>query len=143
MTSSQSTSHADLEKTPPEACVQKAALDDPDAEFGGHEARQRLERKLVRKIDVRMSILTVIYILNYVRLPWLKMSSSSHFRCAYRLIVTMLRTTHTVSLSRLANFCGRAARARGLETDLDLHDQEFPTLLSILYAGYIFMQIPS
>ena len=42
-------------------------MDDPDAEFGGHEARLQLERKLVRKIDIRMSILTVIYILNYVR----------------------------------------------------------------------------
>ena len=37
-----------------------------DAEFGGRESRQRLERKLLRKIDARMSILVVIYILNYV-----------------------------------------------------------------------------
>jgi hypothetical protein len=39
-----------------------------DAEFGGREARQRLERKLLRKLDARMSILVLIYILNYVRL---------------------------------------------------------------------------
>jgi len=38
-----------------------------DAEFGGAEARHRLERGLLRKIDARMSILVVIYILNYVR----------------------------------------------------------------------------
>jgi hypothetical protein len=37
-----------------------------DAEFGGPEERQRLERKLLWKVDVRMSILVVIYILNYV-----------------------------------------------------------------------------
>lgn len=38
-----------------------------DEDFGGHEARVQLERKLVRKLDLRMSIMIVIYILNYVR----------------------------------------------------------------------------
>jgi hypothetical protein len=41
---------------------------DIDDEFGGKEARLRLERELLRKLDMRMSILIVIYILNYVRL---------------------------------------------------------------------------
>ena len=40
---------------------------DEDEEFGGHDARRHLERNLVRKLDFRMSILIVIYILNYVR----------------------------------------------------------------------------
>ena len=40
---------------------------DPDAEFGGHEARKELEKKLLRKLDARMCILIIIYILNYVR----------------------------------------------------------------------------
>lgn len=40
---------------------------DTDDEFGGHEARKQLEKKLLRKLDLRMSILIVIYILNYVR----------------------------------------------------------------------------
>ena len=39
---------------------------DPDAEFGGAEARKELERRLLLKLDARMSILVVIYILNYV-----------------------------------------------------------------------------
>ncbi len=39
---------------------------DPDAEFGGLEARRRLERKLLWKLDLRMSVLVFIYILNYV-----------------------------------------------------------------------------
>jgi hypothetical protein len=39
---------------------------DPDAEFGGLEARKRLEKTLLLKLDLRMSILIVIYILNYV-----------------------------------------------------------------------------
>jgi MFS family permease len=36
-----------------------------------------------------------------------------------------------------------AARSRGLVADLHLTDQQFATLLSILYVGYIIMQIPS
>ena len=44
--------------------------DDSDDEFGGKEARQRLERKLLRKIDLRLSILVVMYIVNYVNLHW-------------------------------------------------------------------------
>lgn len=42
--------------------------DDPDAKFGGHEARKKLEKKLLRKVDLRMSVLIFIYILNYVSL---------------------------------------------------------------------------
>jgi len=38
-----------------------------DAEFGGPEARRKLERRLLLKLDLRMSIMVVIYILNYVR----------------------------------------------------------------------------
>jgi len=45
--------------------------EDPDAEFGGTEERKRLEKKLLRKIDMRMSILVIIYILNYVSLQHL------------------------------------------------------------------------
>jgi hypothetical protein len=41
---------------------------DHDALFGGPEERKRLEKKLLRKVDARMSILIVIYILNYVGL---------------------------------------------------------------------------
>ncbi|KAI0065885.1 sugar transporter [Artomyces pyxidatus] len=82
--------------------------DDADGEFGGAEARLRLERKLLWKLDLRMSIMVVIYILNYID----------------------------------RNNAG-AARLRGFEADLHLKGQEFATLLSILYVGYILMQIPS
>ncbi|ETW84071.1 major facilitator superfamily [Heterobasidion irregulare TC 32-1] len=81
---------------------------DADAEFGGTEARKKLEKKLLRKLDLRMSILIVIYILNYI-----DRNNAS------------------------------AARLRGFETDLKLKGEEFNTLLSILYVGYILMQIPS
>ena len=39
---------------------------DPDTEFGGTEARKRLEMKLLFKLDARMSILVIIYLLNCV-----------------------------------------------------------------------------
>ncbi|KAJ3736423.1 sugar transporter [Lentinula guzmanii] len=89
----------------------RASLDegDPDAIFGGSEARLALERKLLWKIDLRiLGVLVPIYILNYVD----------------------------------RNNAG-AARLRGFESDLHLKGQEFATLLSILYVGYIIMQIPS
>ena len=50
-----------------EAFVLDTAIVDPDAEFGGPEERRRLERKLLWRLDCRMSIMVVIYILNYVR----------------------------------------------------------------------------
>lgn len=40
---------------------------DPDEEFGGTENRLMIEKRLLRKLDLRVSILVVIYILNYVR----------------------------------------------------------------------------
>ena len=52
---------------------------DPDAEFGGTEARKRLEKKLLLKLDARMSILVVIYILNYV-----SCTRRMNFRCESR-----------------------------------------------------------
>ena len=44
----------------------KYNADDSNADFGGTEARRILEKRLIRKIDLRMSIMVVIYILNYV-----------------------------------------------------------------------------
>ena len=46
--------------------VEHVPVEDPDAEFGGKEERRRIERKLLWKLDCRMSIMIVIYILNYV-----------------------------------------------------------------------------
>ncbi len=40
----------------------------PDIGTGFGQARLNLERKLLRKLDTRLSILVLIYILNYVRL---------------------------------------------------------------------------
>ncbi|GAA5908892.1 uncharacterized protein JCM6883_004205 [Sporobolomyces salmoneus] len=70
--------------------------------------RERLEKRLLRKLDARFLILIVIYILNYIDRQALS-----------------------------------AAKSYGVVTDLGLKGQEYPTLLSILYVGYILMQIPS
>ncbi|KIK41466.1 hypothetical protein CY34DRAFT_13043 [Suillus luteus UH-Slu-Lm8-n1] len=79
---------------------------DFDVEFGG--TRDKLERRLLWKLDLRMSMLVLIYILNFI-----DRNNAS------------------------------AARSRGLATDLHLEGQQFATLLSILYVGYIIMQVPS
>jgi len=84
-----------------------ALLVDSD-EWGGIEGRRELERKLVWKLDKRMSILVLIYILNYI------------------------------DRNNAA-----AARLRGFEEDLHLEGHQFASVLSILYVGYISMQVPS
>ncbi|KAM6503146.1 Major facilitator superfamily domain containing protein [Amanita muscaria] len=88
--------------------IDKQVYEDLNAEFGGTEARKVLERKLLIKLDMRMSILLLIYVLNQI-------------------------DRNNVS----------AARLRGFEVDLRLKGQEFATLLSIFYVGYIIMQVPS
>ncbi|KAH6914949.1 tartrate transporter [Coprinopsis sp. MPI-PUGE-AT-0042] len=80
----------------------------PELGFDEPAHREQLERQLVRKVDKRMSVLILIYILNYI------------------------------DRNNAA-----AARLRGFQTDLNLSDKQFATVLSILYIGYFMMQIPS
>lgn len=97
-----------LKHTTAERDVAASAEDELDSEFGGTLARRELEKQLLWKVDKRMSILVLIYILNFID----------------------------------RNNAG-AARLRGFEEDLGLKGQQFATVLSILYIGYISMQIPS
>ena len=46
--------------------AQAEGIEDPDAVFGGSAERRKLERKLLWKLDCRMAVMVVIYILNYV-----------------------------------------------------------------------------
>lgn len=62
---------------------------DPDAKYGGHQARIVLEKKLLWKLDLRMSILIFIYILNYV--SYLISSWPYFLTAAIRSTETMLR----------------------------------------------------
>ncbi|KAJ3986919.1 major facilitator superfamily domain-containing protein [Lentinula detonsa] len=76
--------------------------------FSSVELREKLEGSLLRKLDTRLSILVLIYVLNYI------------------------------DRNNVA-----AARLRGFEEDLHLTGSQFATVLSILYVGYIILQIPS
>ena len=62
----------ELRKSPTKSLEEKDIglnpVDVMDSEFGGVEERKRLERKLLWKLDCRLLILMVIYILNYVSL---------------------------------------------------------------------------
>ena len=84
----------------------------------------------------------VIYISNYVgalQQSWIRTITEM----SARLIVTMLSTLPVPQIAATIDICKSAARMRGFETDLHSQGQEFATLLSILYVGYILMQIPS
>ena len=122
------------------------AASDPDAEFGGTEARKQLEKRLLLKLDARMSILIVIYVLNYVSyILWTGYRSCFEMLTPRRLTGTTRRKlNHTSgSQSPVLNPIPSAARLRGFEEDLGLVGNQFATILSILYVGYITMQVPS
>ena len=52
----------------------------------------------------------------------------------------MLSTLLVLQIAASIDIRDSAARMRGFETDLYLQDQEYATLLSILYIGYILMR---
>ncbi|TRM64282.1 MFS general substrate transporter [Schizophyllum amplum] len=58
-----------------------------------------------------------------------------------------LRCMPALVILFILNFIDRGnlsnARLQGLQEDLSLNDTEFATCLSVLFAGYIFMQVPS
>ncbi|KAG1879312.1 MFS general substrate transporter [Suillus tomentosus] len=70
-------------------------------------SRDNLERKLVRKIDLRMSVILLLYTMNMI------------------------------DRSNVSN-----ARLQGFEKDLHLRGQQYATVLSILYVGFLIMQVP-
>jgi hypothetical protein len=126
----------------PDMDTAEQAPSDTEADFGGREARLNLERKLLRKLDLRMSILVLIYILNYVRFSTIigyRALSSPLIGRQEQYFVSRVMCSPQLQPIGFSS----AARLEGFEADLHLKGQEFNTLLSILYAGYIFMQIPS
>lgn len=73
------------------------------------EERERAERALVRKIDLRLlPMIILIYIMNYL-------------------------DRNNIAAARLA----------GLEDDLGLTSVQYQTCVSILFVGYLLMQVPS
>lgn len=147
MVSSKTSSLADVEKLKNVGVgVQPASAEDPDSDFGGREERVKLEKGLLRKLDVRMSILIVIYILNYVSgmILGLTLFDLTLLRRWIEITLGSSSVSYTVAFGMLTGLnLSSAARMRGFESDLRLQGTEFATLLSILYVGYILMQIPS
>ncbi|KAG1746407.1 major facilitator superfamily domain-containing protein [Suillus lakei] len=81
--------------------------DDLSSDVPSH-GRADLERKLLRKLDLRMSVIIVLYALNFV-------------------------DRANASSARLGTF----------EQDLHLQGNQYATILSIVYVGYILMQVPA
>ncbi|KAG2350971.1 MFS general substrate transporter [Suillus weaverae] len=84
----------------------KSTVDDFPTEIPCHP-RDELERRILRKLDLRMSILLV------------------------------LNTMNLIDRTNISN-----ARLQGFEKDLHLHGPQYATTLSILFVGYIIMQVP-
>jgi fucose permease len=57
------------------------------------------------------------------------------FRCSLFVLIYILNYLDRNNIA--------AARLRGLQEDLNLSNTEYSTCLSILYVGYILMQVPS
>ncbi|KAK6206819.1 hypothetical protein QIS74_13307 [Colletotrichum tabaci] len=85
-----------------------------------------LEKKLIRRLDTRMlPTMILMYIMNYLD-RWKK----------------FLDTHDGLGLHIYRNAIG-AARLGGLEEELGLTGSQFQTCVSILFVGYILMQVPS
>jgi hypothetical protein len=100
---------------------------------------------------LRMSIIVVIYTLNYVSrvaersLPGWKLIFMWDAAYAHDLdwqnkcyVSDMLSYLSLVSSSPRSN-----ARLQGFEQDLHLQGQQYATVLSVFYVGYIIMQVPA
>jgi hypothetical protein len=110
---------AEPRKLSSERSDSQVGIEDKDAEFGGTEERKRLEKKFLLKLDLRMSILILIYILNYV--------SFSHISPEIPLIIHRSTETMQRELGFCSQYCSQgssflssAARLRGFEEDLNL-----------------------
>ncbi|KAK4689352.1 hypothetical protein P7C73_g766, partial [Tremellales sp. Uapishka_1] len=98
-----------------------------DGEAGNEEGiarRKAVEKKLLRKLDLRL------YVVAQTR-------RDREVAIADCLVSLLWR-----SLDLDRNNIG-AARLKGLQKDLHLTDTQYSTCLSILYVGYILMQVPS
>ena len=117
----------------------------PDTVLGGSERRRQVEKKLLRKLDYRLTFLLLVYIMNCVSF----LSSFSHISGN---LTGNLRWTGVIyrkachsyfSTCLSSNMSGSTARLKGLEEDLHLTGLQFNTLISILHVGYVLMQVPS
>ncbi|GAA6006173.1 hypothetical protein JCM10207_000550 [Rhodosporidiobolus poonsookiae] len=128
------------------------------AENGGQEERKKLERKLLWKLDARFSLYVRASLASRVyeastgvggsrfigRFPPFYRPISLRPHIADCRVLVLLRSFIIIYI---LNYIDRnnasAARTKGLEEDLNLQGREYDSLLSVLYVGYILMQVPS
>ncbi|ETI19647.1 hypothetical protein G647_08659 [Cladophialophora carrionii CBS 160.54] len=81
--------------------------------------------------------------------PYVKSLSPEERRIAERALVRKIdfRLIPTIIIMYILNYLDRnniaAARLAGLEDELKLHGTQYQTAVSILFVGYLLMQIPS
>ncbi|SPO06720.1 related to nicotinamide mononucleotide permease [Cephalotrichum gorgonifer] len=98
------------------------------------EYRASLEKRLKKKIDLRLlPTIVIMYILNYID------------RCVppatLNLNLSIAAQAYPPRPSNRNNIA--AAALAGLKDDLNLTGSQFPTAVSILFVGYLLMQVPS
>ncbi|KAJ5743112.1 hypothetical protein N7533_010214 [Penicillium manginii] len=87
-----------------------------------------LENALVRKLDIRlMPMLVLIYIMNYLDRYWY------YFIQMFKHILPNKIFRNAIA----------AAKLSGITEELGLTSVQFQTCVSILFVGYILMQVPS
>lgn len=132
------------------------------------EERHQLEAKLKRKIDLRlMPAIILMYILNYIGPPPLLplpqvfpgfqhigVGCVGGYGPTYDTSLapprrTVFRPHSTTSRKFMVNIVRAdrnniaAAKLAGLQEELNLSSVEYETAVSILFVGYLLMQIPS
>lgn len=102
-------------------------------------ARDDLERRLVRKLDLRVSVIALLYALNNVSLISL-LFGAYHWSDRQR----EYQVCYAFSFSFFIVFDAfhSSARLGGFEKDLHLRGSQYPALLAIVYVGFAVMQLP-
>ncbi|KAG0709585.1 MFS general substrate transporter [Suillus ampliporus] len=85
-----------------------SSSDDHTPSYIDEQNRMFVEKRLLRKLDLRVGFLVLVYMMNYM------------------------------DRGNVA-----AARLRGFEDDLNMTGNQFNTLISIFFVGYVLMQAPS
>lgn len=117
--------------TDTEAMGEKATMTHEEAEHLGEltPEEKEIEKKLRRRIDgLIMPLVILVYLMNYID-RWV------NFEPIFPFLAGFLMNIYSNNYA--------AAKLQGLKQDLHLHGTEYETALSILFVGYILMQVPS
>jgi len=109
------------------------------------EERAEKEKKLMRKIDLRlMPILVRCYLMPLVSIDVVFLASLANSQSTSFIIISL---TAFQIIMYIMNYIDRnalpQARLQGLEKDLGMKGVDYNIVLSLTFIGYILMQIPS